>query len=94
MGNVRSGRDIDTALCKKGFRRTMSGKHIQYFFKDAPRIRTMISHGMGGAPLSADLISRMARQLHLTKSQFLDLIDCLLSEEGYRKILKDQSFGV
>ncbi len=90
MGNVRSVRDIDTALCKKGFRRTMHGKHIQYFFKDAPKIRTMVSHGMGNSSLSADLISRMARQLHLTKAQFLNLIDCTLSEEGYREVLKTQ----
>ena len=49
---------------------------------------TLMSHGMMGSSLSADLISRMARQLQLTKKQFLDLIDCTLDEEGYRAILQ------
>jgi hypothetical protein len=30
----------------------------------------------------------MARQLRLTKQQFLDLIDCRLSESGYREIIE------
>jgi len=49
----------------------------------------MISHGMGGSSLSAKLIGNMARQLHLTKKQFLALIDCPLDEEGYRAILDE-----
>jgi len=43
---------------------------------------------MLGSTLCAKLISLMARQLHLTKNQFLDLIDCPLDEEGYRAILR------
>ena len=87
MGSTRRGRDIDAALRKKGFHRSVSGDHIFYHFGDTD-IRTKMSHGMMGHSLSADLISRMARQLRLTKKQFLDLIDCTLDEEGYRAILQ------
>ena len=34
MGNARTGRDIDAALRKKGFRRDLDGKHIWYYFQD------------------------------------------------------------
>jgi hypothetical protein len=92
MGSNRSGRDIDSALRRKGFRRDSSGKHIQYFLTALPDepeldIRTMLSHGAMRDTLSAELISRMSRQLHLTKSQFLALIDCTLDEDGYREVL-------
>lgn len=94
MGSARKGRDIDAVLCNKGFRRETSGKHIQYCLAGASGIRTIMSHGMMGSTLSADLISKMARQLHLTKDQFLALIDCSLDEEGYRTLLRNQGFDV
>ena len=94
MSNVRSARDIDKALRKKGFRREMDGKHIHYFFPGAnggkSGIFTSISHGMGSTTIGDTLLGLMTRQLHLTKKQFLDLIDCPISEEDYRTILREQ----
>ena len=87
MSNVRSGREIDSALRKKGFRRERDGKHIHYFFEENPMIVTHMSHGMMGSSIDANLMSRMARQLHLSRGQFLDFIDCLLDQSGYRIIL-------
>jgi hypothetical protein len=93
MSSVRSGRSIDSALQRKGFLRISEGDHVHYFFlrRDGERssIKTRMSHGMLGSTISVKLISNMARQLHLTKKQFLELIDCPLNEEGYRQILQD-----
>jgi len=88
MGSNRKGRDIDVALCKKGFSRNKSGDHFRYVFAGMPYIRTMISHGALGDSIGAGLISRMSRQLHLSKEQFLDLIDCNLDADGYRAIIE------
>jgi hypothetical protein len=88
MPNTRSGLVIDAALRKKGFQRQMNGKHIRYYWIADEVIRTQMSHGMMGSTLSIDLISKMARQLRLTKQQFLDLIDCRLSENGYCEIIE------
>ena len=92
MSSVRSARDIDRALRRKGFRREMDGKHIHYFFSESDGTKsgifTLMSHGMGATTIGNPLISLMASQLHLTKRQFLDLIDCTLDEEGYRNILR------
>ena len=97
MGSVRKGREIDSALCKKGFRRQTGGDHICYFLVDDDGkdtdIKTKVSHGAMGSTIGANLISRMARQLHVTKKQFLELIDCTLNEEGYREILDNVNEG-
>ena len=90
MGSVRSKRDIDAALCKKGFQRVEGGRHIQYFLTGIPRIRTLMSRGAMGETVSAKLTGDMARQLTLTKEQFLDLIDCPLDEIGFRNILANR----
>ena len=98
MGNVRTGRDIDAALRKKGFRRDLDGKHIWYYFQDEHGedscVKVMVSHGVMGTTLGTPLIALMARQIHLTKTQFLDLIDCPLDEESYRQILRNAGFDV
>jgi hypothetical protein len=89
MRSVRLGREIDTALRKKGFLRELAGKHIHYYLIDHSEIVTHMSHGMMGSTINVDLIGKMARQLRLTKTQFLDLIDCRLSEKEYRQILQN-----
>jgi len=94
MSKTYSGRVVDAALCKKGFLKESDGDHIRYFLPNTAGtdwiVRTKISHGMKGSEIDAWLISQMARQLHLTKAQFLELIDCPLDEENYRKILYDE----
>ena len=91
MSKVYSGRVVEAALCRKGFLKESDGDHIRYFFPNTAGtdwiVRTKISHGMMGSTLDAWLLSQMARQIHLTKKQFLELIDCILDEASYRTIL-------
>jgi hypothetical protein len=72
MSSVRKGRNIDAALSKKGFQRETDGDHIRYVLTGTD-VKTKISHGAMGDTIGANLISRMARQLHLTKKT----ISCL-----------------
>ena len=94
MSSIRSNREIHGALSKKGFHVEKDNDHVRYYHLDSQGketgIKTKISHGALGATVSLKLISKMARQLHLTKSQFLALIDCPISEEDYRIILRKQ----
>ncbi len=94
----RSAKDIDAALRRKGFRREMDGKHIHYFFPGSnggkSGVFTLMSHGMGSTSIGDSLLGLMARQLRLTKAQFLSLVDCPLDEAGYRTILRNQGFDV
>jgi len=92
MSSTRPARSIDAALRRKGFARSVDSDHVVYrFFSPAGELltRTKMSHGMRET-LSVNLMSLMARQLRLTKSQFLNLIDCTMDENGYRDILNNQ----
>ena len=93
MGRVRKGREINAALCKKGFRQEIDGDHICYFLNGA-KVKTKISHGMMGRTLGPELLSLMSRQLHLDKTRFLDFIDCKVSEEDHRTILREQGEAI
>lgn len=98
MPRVFEGRDLSSGLCKKGFFRNVTGKHIQFFLEnnDAHEsgIVTMMSHGMLGKTISANVISQMAKQCQLSKNQFIELVDCRLSEKEYRVILREKGFDV
>jgi hypothetical protein len=93
MSKVYSGKVVEAALCKKGFLKESDGDHIRYFLPNEAGtdwiVRTKMSHGMKGSMIDAWLLSQMSRQLHLTKTKFLELIDCTLDEEGYRDILRN-----
>ena len=93
MGKIRKGRDIDSALCKKGFHREIDGDHLWYTLISS-NVKTKISHGMMGHDIGPELQGLIAKQLHLTKRQFSYLIDCSLDAEGYREILRNAGFDV
>ena len=50
-----------------------------------------MSHG-ADRDISDRLLSQMARQLHLTRRQFDDLIDCRLSQADYEAMLRRDGF--
>lgn len=84
-------RKVKQSLAKKGFIED-SGDHYYFVLyengKKTP-VYTKTSHN--DQDIGNPLISLMSQQLHLTKSQFLDLINCPLSKEEYIKILKNKN---
>jgi predicted RNA binding protein YcfA (HicA-like mRNA interferase family) len=95
MSNVRSAKEINSALRQKGFYAEKEGDHVRYYHLDSSGeetgIKTKISHGALGKTVSSKLISLMAKQLRLSKAQFLELIDCTLDEESYRVMLQSST---
>ena len=87
---VRDARKVKQNLLKKGFVEVQGAKHIQYVFvyKGNEVCETFLSRN--NQDIYDNLISAMAKELHLDRKDFLDLIDCPLSEEDYIKILKDK----
>ena len=53
-------------------------------------LSTKISHG--SSDIREDLIRVMAFQCALSKSEFIDLVKCPLSEEAYKEILEKKGF--
>jgi hypothetical protein len=82
----RSKNEIVYALTRKGFQRE-AGDHRYYIYYrpngEKSIIKTMISHGSLGDKIDDHLIGKMARQVKLNKSLFLQLVDCTLDQVKY-----------
>lgn len=84
-------RDIRANLTKKGFTEDSSGDHIwlNYRLPDGRKtvIRTKVSHGKPS--IGDDLISKMSRQVHLSKKDFMKLVNCTLSADEYYDTIQE-----
>ncbi|KXS46079.1 MULTISPECIES: type II toxin-antitoxin system HicA family toxin [Methanohalophilus] len=79
---------IQKALPKKGFEERRKGHHILYvYYLDGKKTgnRTFISHG-SKVEYNSNLLSKMGKQLNLSKEQLCDLIDCPLTKEELQQI--------
>lgn len=84
--------DIEGALLRKGFQKKNTD-HAYFLFYDSEGKKTAVytktSFGRKYKTLGPELISQMARQCRLSKSQFTELVDCTLSRERYESFLKE-----
>lgn len=84
-------RIIREALKKKGFVEDTSGHHVYFWFYFQDRmsaIRTWVSHGE--TEIDNWLIGKMAKQLHLSKSDFLRLVSCDMDGDEYRDLMLEE----
>jgi predicted RNA binding protein YcfA (HicA-like mRNA interferase family) len=81
----RKHKDIRTALEAKGFVPEATRKHIHFVFEDSEgkttTARTMLSHDAGSSDIGDGLLGKMARQIGISRAEFLSLVDCPLSKE-------------
>ena len=90
----RKARVVERALLRKGFRPSNSKHRWFHYYKingERGRISTLMSHG-ADRDISDGMLAEMARQLHLTRRQFNDLIDCRLSQADYEAMLRRDGF--
>ena len=84
-------RKIINSLTAKGFMPQNGDHKYLLFFVNGKktRIKTKVSHGED--EIGDFLISQMQQQTHLKKKQdFLDLVNCPLSQRDYENILRSQ----
>jgi len=86
----RAKRVVEAALQNKGFRMEHSHHRLFIYYtqqgeKTAVRTRT----SQGGSELDDFLLGQMAKQCHLNKSSFLELVDCTLDQVAYEKRLSE-----
>jgi hypothetical protein len=88
----RPKRDIESALVAKGFAAT-GGDHNFFVYHSIAgkktRARTKTSHTPKMKDVPDNLLAVMAKQCKITKSGFLDLIDCPMQREQYEKLPKE-----
>ena len=87
---VHSRREVEAGLENKGFKKSnASHRYFIYYTKFGKKtaVRTMTSHGSGSKDISSELMSRMARQCKISKTDFADLVTCPLSRNEYEQKL-------
>jgi hypothetical protein len=86
---------ISSSLQRKGFVIEEDRDHRYFFYhsKSGKRtnVRTKISHGTKYKVLGDNLISLMSKQCKLSKADFLELIECPLTQDLYEKKLEAQA---
>lgn len=81
---------VESALRAKGFRDSPGDHNYFVFFTQDGRkaaTRTKTSFTPKAKALGDPLLAAMARQCHLSKAEFLQLVDCPLSREAYEESL-------
>ena len=84
-------RDIERALPSNGFERAVRG-HIYFMFQYKGKdcgVSTHVSHG--SKEVGDSLIGQMAKQLRLSKANFVDLVECPMGHDEYVAELKRQA---
>jgi hypothetical protein len=90
----RSKSKVESALKSKGFEQIEGDHHFfVYLTVDGRKTtaKTKTSHTPKMKDIPDTLLGLMAKQCHLTKNEFLKLVDCTLSREGYEEILRSKN---
>ena len=93
---IRSKRQIEKALRKKGFVEQQGDHHFFIYYTSSGKqtgVFTKTSHTPHVKDVSGELFSRMAVQCKLSQVDFCRLVDCPLSREEYEKKLKAKHFA-
>lgn len=85
----RDAKNVAAGLRVKGFQPHDGDHHFYRLFVNGKNtgIRTKISHGE--KEIGDNLLAQMAKQTKLVKKDFLDLVDCPLSEAKYLEKLRE-----
>lgn len=87
----RDVRALVAGLTRKGFVRRENDHTFLHLYVGGRKtaIYTKVSHG--AKEISDKLLGVMARQVRLSRQQFLALVDCRLSEADYLRILRESN---
>ena len=84
-------REIHASLVRKGFRCEVGTNHQKYHFvcegKDTGVV-TLLSRSFD--EYSDSLLTRLAKQVRLSRSEFMDLVSCALGPDAYLQLLKER----
>jgi len=92
MATIKT-KDVVASLCKKGFVER-SETHHKYYILYCDGIKTTIKTYMSHSCKEVDdyLQGQMAKQVKLYKKDFIRLVSCELSADGYIKLLKANKY--
>ena len=91
----RKSSDIESALMKKGFEKRDGAKHTIFTYRHqglTTPIFIKLSRGSGYKNIGDSLLAQISKQVRLTKQHFLRLVDCPMSAEEYKNVLRSSGF--
>lgn len=88
---VFKAKDVKSSLSKKGFIDEGGDHHYFVYYVDGKRTQVFTKTSRNDQDINDNLISMMAKQTHLSIKDFKDLINCPLSKECYKEILKNNN---
>lgn len=85
--------DVESSLRKKGFTQTERDHRFYDLHHNGQKtgIYTKTSRGKAYETLGDDLVSKMARQVKLTKPEFVRLVSCTMSGPEYIALLQQRN---
>lgn len=86
----RDAREIEAALLKKGFQRRQGGDAYFHLYVEGKKTPVFTKMSQGEKEIHDGLLGAMARQVKLSKRDFMQLVDCPLTAEKYLEILRQQ----
>lgn len=86
----KKARDVIAGLTQKGFQAKENDHTFLHLFVDGRKtaVYTKVSHGE--KEIGDKLLGLMARQIRLSRREFLDLIECPLSHDAYIVLLRNK----
>jgi predicted RNA binding protein YcfA (HicA-like mRNA interferase family) len=86
----RKAQTVIENLQRKGFRKRQGGDKYFHLYVDGKKtaVFTFISHGE--REIHDGLLAQMAKQTRLVKKEFLDLVDCPMTDARYLEILRER----
>lgn len=85
-------REIESALTSKGFLPTNTDHEYFFFYVDGKKTSVWTKLSFGDKEYGDPLLGQIKKQLHLTKGELIDLIECPLTEEMFRKKMIENGF--
>lgn len=90
MASVKNQNEVEAGLERKGFKRSNTDhRYYILYINEKREAATFLSHGKN-QDIRAPLLGAMAKELGITKSEFVDLIECPLSTEEYLDKKRDR----
>lgn len=87
-----SRREVQKGLSRKGFEKKEGANYTLYRFYtikgERTGVQTFFSRGTSQTSLGSTLLASIARQCGLSKEDFLNLVDCTLSQGDYEAQLR------
>jgi hypothetical protein len=83
-------KEAEKGLLQKGFRRRNTDHATFWLFVGDERSEVWTKISFGASEIDDSMVSRMARQVFLSRKDFVNLVQCPLSREDYLARLRDQ----